>query len=191
MKLPLLLFTVYKGGRRHDDSPHHPNGRTTPNTNHKQAVTAITGGYNFDYDANGNMTSRIDSTSHYSHTFNIKNELETVTDYNLGKGGGSSVTTFTYDASGQRVKTVEPDGTITDYPFPGYEVENPGLSNQTVRLTFTLAGQAVAVRVITTSSSDRYYLYNDHLGSTSAIATSSNGLVPVHLLLISTFIMEL
>jgi hypothetical protein len=78
-----------------------------------------------------------------------------------------------YDAGGQRVKTIEPDGTIIDYPFPGYEVENPGLSNEIVRLTLSLGGQAVAVRVITSSDNDLYYLFNDHLGSISVIGAGN------------------
>ncbi|MCA9962344.1 MAG: hypothetical protein KC413_14940 [Anaerolineales bacterium] len=53
-----------------------------------------------------------------------------------------------------RVKSVEPGGKTTYYPFPGYEVENPGLSSQTIRLTFSLVGQAVALRVIGSSSNN-------------------------------------
>jgi RHS repeat-associated protein len=141
--------------------------------NHKQAVTAITGGHNFVYDANGNMTDRIDSTGVYSQTFNVENELATVTKQPPVKNDPASVTNFTYDAGGQRVKTVEPDGTIIDYPFPGYEVSDPGLSSQTVRLTLSLGGQAVAVRVITNSDNDLYYLFNDHLGSTGVIGNGN------------------
>ena len=57
--------------------------------------------------------------------------------------GGSS-TSFIYDASGQRVKTVQADGTVLHYPFPGYEVTNPGQIGSTNRATYTIAGQAVA-----------------------------------------------
>lgn len=74
-----------------------------------------------------------------------------------------------------RVKTVAPNGTITDYPFPGYEVENP-TGSPTVRITFSIAGQAVALKVIG-SSTNTYYLYNDHLGSTATMSTTSGGTV--------------
>jgi RHS repeat-associated protein len=54
-------------------------------------------------------------------------------------------------------------------------VENP-TGSVTVRLTFYIAGQSVAFKVMggTTSS---YYLYTDHLGSTSKISTTSGGAV--------------
>jgi hypothetical protein len=80
---------------------------------------------------------------------------------------------FTYNAASIRVKTIQPDGTIIDTPFPGYEVENPGLSSQTVRLTFAMAGQPVALQVLTSSSSNTYFLYNDHLGSLTAVNSGS------------------
>ena len=39
-----------------------------------------------------------------------------------GEGGGET-TRFAYDASGQRILTIEPDGTEIYYPFAGYEEE--------------------------------------------------------------------
>jgi hypothetical protein len=99
----------------------------------------------------------------------VENELSSVVN-------NGSTTSFAYDAAGIRVKTVAASGTITDYPFPGYEVENP-TGSATVRLTFSIAGQqSVALKVMggTTSS---YYLYTGHLGSTSKISTTSGGVV--------------
>ncbi|MBE7528220.1 MAG: hypothetical protein HS099_00605 [Ardenticatenaceae bacterium] len=58
-------------------------------------------------------------------------------------------------------------------------MENPGLGNQTIRLTFAIAGQAVAMRVMMTGGGNGniYHLYNDHLGSLSSIGTSTSNLV--------------
>jgi RHS repeat-associated protein len=65
---------------------------------------------------------------------------------------------------------------VIDHPFPGYEVENP-TGSATVRLTFSIAGQAVALKVMTGSSTATYYLYNDHLGSVAAMSTNGGGTV--------------
>ncbi|MBE7528926.1 MAG: hypothetical protein HND44_21130 [Chloroflexi bacterium] len=118
------------------------------------------------------MTLRNAGTANdYTHIFNVENELVSVVN-------NGSTTTFAYDASGIRVKAVAPNnGTVTDYPFPGYEVESP-TSNPTVCLTFSIAGQAVALKVMG-SSSATYYLYNDHLGSTSTMSITSGGTVSV------------
>ena len=69
--------------------------------------------------------------------------------------------------------TTAPNGTITDYPFPGYEVENPA-GSPTVRITFSIAGQVVALKVMG-SSTATYYLYNDRLGSTATMSTTGGG----------------
>ena len=84
------------------------------------AVDSISGGAtnSFTYDNNGNMTVRQDDSGNYTQAFDVENRLTTVTNPNTGE-----VTTFSYDANGQRVLTIEPDGTEIYYPFPGYEEE--------------------------------------------------------------------
>ena len=84
---------------------------------HKHAVTAITGGQTFGYDANGNMTSRTDLTGTYTQLFDVENRLTSVTKAGLG------TTSFAYDAAGIRVKTLQPNGTVIYTPFPTYEEE--------------------------------------------------------------------
>jgi RHS repeat-associated protein len=98
----------------------------------------------------------------------VENELASVTN-------NGNTTTFTYDAAGIRVKTVAPNGTVTDFPFPGYEVEN-ARGTPTVRLTFSIAGQAVALKVMGGTTAT-YYLYNAHLGSTAKMRTTAGGTV--------------
>ncbi|MBE2202051.1 MAG: hypothetical protein IAE79_25810, partial [Anaerolinea sp.] len=85
------------------------------------AVTAVTGGsqpQNFTYDPNGNMETRQDVSGNFAQEFDVENRLVRVTDNATG-----SVTQFFYDASGQRVMTVQPDETVIHTPFPNYEVE--------------------------------------------------------------------
>ena len=137
---------------------------------HKHAV-ASANGVSYSYDANGNMTLRDASgtVNDYVQNFNEENELTSVVN-------NGSTTSFTYDAAGIRVKTVAPNGTVTDFPFPGYEVEN-ATGTPTVRLTFSIAGQAVALRVMGSGIPTTFYLYNDHLGSVSKISTTAGGAV--------------
>jgi hypothetical protein len=52
-------------------------------------------------------------------------------------------------------------------------------STTTRRTTYSLAGQAVAVRVQVVGGSNSYYLHSDHLGSTTVLSTSGVGGGPV------------
>ena len=207
---------------------HNYNGATYTygDAAHKQAVTAITDGHSFTYDANGNMTSRTDTTGSYTQVFDVENRLTSVTKAGVG------TTTFAYDAAGQRVKTMKPDGTILYTPFPQFEEElrplppptptpthtptntpiptatgTPGIMptatpcwfncNSTYsmggepmsggsgydviqRSRYSLAGQTIAIRVTSSDANDSntglFYYLTDHLGSTSVLMTSSNGL---------------
>jgi RHS repeat-associated protein len=89
----------------------------TYDPNHVHAVTSAGSGTDFDYDANGNMTIRTDSTGSFTQAFDRENRLTSVTN-----NATTQVTQFLYDASGQRVKTIQPDGTVIYTPFPNYEV---------------------------------------------------------------------
>ncbi|MCL4872302.1 MAG: hypothetical protein KJ063_25355, partial [Anaerolineae bacterium] len=92
-------------------------------TSQIHAVTSITNGnptptatVSFTYDANGNMTNRTEGVVDYDQFFDMENRLTHVV--------RNGVTTrFDYDASGQRVKTTHPDGSVVYYPFANYEVE--------------------------------------------------------------------
>ncbi|MCL4264494.1 MAG: hypothetical protein KJ069_14820 [Anaerolineae bacterium] len=90
-------------------------------TSQIHAVTSITNGsptptMSFNYDDNGNMTSRTEGLVNFSQIFDVENRLTHVI-----KNGAT--TRFDYDASGQRVKTTHPDGSVVYYPFANYEVE--------------------------------------------------------------------
>ena len=104
----------------------------------------------------------------YNQTVAVENRLESV------QKVGTGTTTFGYDAAGQRVRTTEPGASVViSFPFPGEE-EVSG-STTTRRTTYTIAGQAVAVRVLLVGGNNNVlHLHNDHLGSNSVMSYSSS-----------------
>ena len=70
--------------------------------------------------------------------------------------------------------TTYPDGTIVYTPYPDYEVTYPPTGANTVRTTYRLAGQIVAVQAkVGTAAGTFYYTYTDHLGNVTAYVTDS------------------
>ncbi len=78
---------------------------------------------------------------------------------------------------GNRILTVQPNGTKVYTPFPDYEETVPPSGGATKRVAFSLAGQLIAVRVITDTTNNYYYAYADHLGNISAWTNASGALV--------------
>jgi len=72
------------------------------------------------YDANGNMTWRLQDGVAYEQTWDYENRLASVTDHATGQ-----TTTFTYDGNGALVKKVDAAGT-TVYVGSHYEVQSLG-----------------------------------------------------------------
>ena len=83
---------------------------------HKHAVTALSTGESYTYDANGNMTQRIEGGSTYTQAFDTENRLTSVT-------VSGQVTTFAYDPDGNLVKKINPDNSKTLYVGGIYEVD--------------------------------------------------------------------
>ncbi len=79
---------------------------------HKHAVTTLNGVQKFWYDANGNMTTRNDSTGNFTQQWDKENRLITVT--------GSATGYFLYDGDGNRVKATL-NGVTTAYVGNYYE----------------------------------------------------------------------
>ncbi|MEM7334106.1 MAG: RHS repeat-associated core domain-containing protein, partial [Chloroflexota bacterium] len=136
-------------------------------------VQSISDGSSFNYDANGNMFDRDDSTGDYTHVYDRENRLIEVTN----NGNGDQIEFF-YDATGQRTMSIFDDGSsseTTHYPFADYTVENPGSGSAEVkRVTYSFGGQQVAVRVVENGSNTMSYLHTDHLGS-SSVSTNGSG----------------
>jgi len=88
--------------------------------------------------------------------------------------GDGMAASSAYDADGQRVMTTQPDGTIIYTPFPDYEVTDPPTGADTVRTTYRLGGQIVAIQnKVGTATGVFYYTYTDHLGNIAALGQGS------------------
>ncbi len=129
-------------------------------------------------DANGNMTTRTVNGQAYTQEFDIDNRLTKV----IKEAGTNDLSAwFYYDADGNRILTVYKNGTAETSrvytPFPDYEETVPASGGVTKRVTFSLAGQLIAVRVITDTTNNYYYAYADHLGNISAWTNTSGALV--------------
>ena len=62
--------------------------------------------------------------------------------------------------------------------FSDYEVEDPPTGSNTVRTTYRLAGQIVAVQTkVGAAGGTFYYTYTDHLGNISALSTTAGAFV--------------
>jgi YD repeat-containing protein len=77
---------------------------------HKHAVTSLSGGGGtYTYDANGNMTTRVEGGLTYTQTFDAENRLISV-------AVSGQTTQFVYDGDGNLVKKIKPDNSKTIYP---------------------------------------------------------------------------
>jgi len=108
------------------------------------------------YDANGNMTQKIDGST-TSYTYDAENRMSAVS--------GAAAATFVYDGDGNRVKGVVGGVTTT---YIGNYFEWTG-STSTMKKYYYAGGTRVAERKGTTL----YWLLSDHLGSTNITANSS------------------
>jgi RHS repeat-associated protein len=131
---------------------------------HDHAVTALSTGETYGYDANGNMTSRTEGGLTYTQTFDAENRLISVL-------VSSQTTQFIYDGDGNLVKKIKPDGSKTIYVGGIYEVDKN--SGGTVVNTKTYYPAAGAMR----NGSTLYYVLKDHLGSASVVTNTSGTIV--------------
>ena len=128
-------------------------------------MTALSSGESYTYDANGNMTARLEGGLTYTQIFDAENRLISVT-------VSGQTTQFIYDGDGNLVKKIKPDGSKTLYVGGIYEVDKN--SGGSVTGTTTYYPAAGAMRV----GSTLYYMLKDHLGSASLVTTASGTTVP-------------
>ncbi|PMB25570.1 hypothetical protein CEN47_16765, partial [Fischerella thermalis CCMEE 5319] len=80
---------------------------------HRHAVTGVSGGHSYAYDANGNMVSRTTGGQSFTLTYDAENRLVSVS--------GAVSASFVYDGDGRRVKATV-NGVTTYYVGDYYEV---------------------------------------------------------------------
>jgi RHS repeat-associated protein len=132
----------------------------TYDANHKHAVSNLSNGNTYSYDANGNMTTRVVNGQTYTLGYDAENRLTTVT------GPNSFSAMFTYDADGKRVKSVI-NGVTTSFIGNHYEVTGSSITK------YYYAGTS---RITMRKNGTLTYILTDHLGSTSLV-TDANGAV--------------
>jgi RHS repeat-associated protein len=138
----------------------------------------------YQYDANGNMTCRIENGVTYTHTFrqaqcgayNAENRASSIAKRTGDCATGTILESwsFAYDGDGTRVMTAHftgtqgtPDSTTSYYMGGAYEVKDSA-----VKKYYSIAGMMVA----TQDASGLQYLLTDHLGSVVAVTNASGTL---------------
>lgn len=159
----------------------------TQDSAHPHAVAAVTENQqpaaNYTYDANGNMTCRVEEGVTYLHDYNTENRISSITKLASGDcttpGNSAAKWDFAYDGDGTRVATMTtqydvngvPTGSEwTAYYFGGaYEVRS---DNTTIKY-YSFAGQMVAMQ----DGTGLQYFLTDHLGSVVAVTNASGTLI--------------
>ena len=136
------------------------------NDGQPHAVISDTQGFQASYDANGNMTLRLENGTTYQQGWDEENRLTVVTDTTH-----SAVTRFSYDGLGALVRKELQEGAgITTTLYLGNTYERV-LGEAPQETWYYYAGaQRVAVR----AGGTLHYLYSDHLGSSRVSATGGS-----------------
>jgi len=132
------------------------------------AVTSLSDGTAFTYDANGNMAKKSKSGVTTTYTYDTENHLKTVVQ------GWLTIDQFEYDGDGGRTKKIAQNGpAMTTTRYIGKLYEETG--NLQIKHIF-LGGQEVASVTKNTSTlvNTVIYYHPDHLGGTN-VTTNSAG----------------
>lgn len=120
--------------------------------------------YTYDYDANGNLISKVKPGVTRSFFWNVANQLTRIEE------NGTVLASFSYDYTGYRVKKLV-GSVATTYVGDLYECSPNSCSKH------IFAGpERVALRPIG-SSNEVFYFHPDHLGSTSLVTNNQIGSV--------------
>ena len=153
-----VWFPLVMNGYRPDSPP--PPACVAP-----FAAVSTNAGFRAAYDANGNMTLRVEVSGTqritYTQEYNAENRLTVVTNTVTGQ-----VTRFVYDGDGNRVLRI--DGSGTTVYVGGYFEKN--VTTGAVTSYYYAGGQRIAVR----AGGVVYWLHGDHLGG-ATLTTDING----------------
>jgi RHS repeat-associated protein len=140
---------------------------------HKHAVTSLSTGESYSYDANGNMTCRVEGGVTYKQVYNIENLLTTVHKMNGTCASGTilETTQFVYDGDGNLVKKINPANSRSLYVGGLYEVDKDSGGSVTRTVTYYPVGGAMRI------DGTLYFVLRDHLGSASVVTESDGDLV--------------
>jgi YD repeat-containing protein len=112
------------------------------------------------------ITSGLDMGD-YALTYDAENRLTAVSK------NGSTIATFVFDGDGKRVISTA-DGATTRFVSAGYEVKNPGASQEVSKYYFAGASRIAVRKYTVPQSMSVEYTLSDHLGSAS-ITTDNAG----------------
>lgn len=137
------------------------NGQTLQynDANHPSAATFQVGtNRSYAYDLNGNMTNR----NGVNLCWDIDNRLITV-GVSPCPGASGVNDTYHYDFTGMRVR--KNAGTVTLFPFSGYDVSSAGVVTKYIRI----GNEIYASKIGAT----KYFYHNDHLGGVNVITDAA------------------
>jgi RHS repeat-associated protein len=127
------------------------------------------GSNTYSYDANGNLTQKMDSTGTWNYSWDYENRLKQVT------RPDSTTVSYKYDALGRKIQRNKSTGGSTNYIYDGADViKDINSDNSTVEY---LNGPGIDNKLRQTSSAGTLYFSQDHLGSTRALTDSSGNVV--------------
>ncbi len=126
------------------------------------------GATSYSYDANGNLTSKTDTSGTWQYSWDYENRLTQVT------RPDGQIVTYKYDALGRRIERSK-GGQWTRFTYDGADVvRDAGSDGSTVEYT---NGLSVDEKLTQRTNGGALYFVADHLGSTRAITDSAGNVV--------------
>lgn len=152
---------------------------TTPNTEQPHGVRKtnhITNGTtttdNFTYDADGQMTRRVEPGTTTDYTWTKQGQLATV---KATKSSGSELTRYTYDADGNLLVRTSPQETVAYLGGTELRTTDGTTATATATRYYTCGGAAVAMRTTAPDGGKVTYLMADTQASTQLAVDAKTG----------------
>ena len=126
-------------------------------------------GASFGYDANGNLTSKTDTSGSWTYSWDYENRLKQASEAN-----GATVN-YAYDALGRRVHLTSSAGGITKFVYDGSDViRDLDVNGNTI--TDYVSGPGIDNKLRMTAGGVTFYFATDHLSTTRALIDASGSL---------------